>query len=173
MPYCACRSGCRNAGAWRPDASWADCSTGAYATADRNLCIKCTDNCVTQFSTVGRGYLWGGGYHGDCPFLGYHLYVLNNTPDMNAVLIEGLFHTNYDDVQVLKTSNGRNLYAEGLYDGVCLHYGYDPHPSPDIIIDNTSGSFSCSANWSTGSSHHPDIAGYRAAGDGVMFPENL
>jgi hypothetical protein len=126
-------------------------SSCQYATIDRQLCVKCVDNCITQFATAGRGAMWGSGYYGDYCFYGtYNLYVLANTPDMNSVLIEGLFHTNYEDTQLLKTSNGRNLYAEGLYDGVCLQYGYDPHPTGDIIIDNSSGSFSASANWQTG-----------------------
>lgn len=131
---------------------WANCSDCSYAALDRTLCVKCVDNCISQFATAGRGAMWGSGYYGDCCFYGYHLYVLNNTPDMNSVLIEGLFHTNYDDTQLLKTSNGRNLYAEGLYRGVCATYGYDPYPVQDIIIDNTSGSFSASASWNTGTS---------------------
>ncbi|MDH7482105.1 MAG: N-acetylmuramoyl-L-alanine amidase [Armatimonadota bacterium] len=126
-------------------------SSCQYDAIDRSLCIKCVDNCIAQFATAGRGAKWGAGYYGDYCFYGtYNLYVLSHTPDMNSVLIEGLFHTNYEDCQLLKTSNGRNLYAEGLYVGVCQQYGYDPYPSPDIIIDNTDAGFSCSANWATG-----------------------
>jgi len=102
---------------------WQD-SSGWYDANDRDLCVKCVDNCVSQFSASGRGAYWGNAYDGDWSFYGYHLYVLNNTPNMNAVLIEGLFHTNYDDTQLLKTDTGKNEYAEGLYRGVCSHYGY-------------------------------------------------
>jgi len=162
---------CSDADAWNPNAFvsehtnasgntathgtmglyWANSVGCTYAALDRTLCVKCVDNCITQFALSGRGAMWGSGYYGDWCFYGYHLYVLNNTPDMNSVLIEGLFHTNPADTALLKTSTGRNEYAEGLYDGVCATYGYNPHPSPDIIIDNTSGSFSASGNWATGS----------------------
>lgn len=125
---------------------------GSYAAQDRTLCVRCVDNCISQFATAGRGAMWGSGYYGDGPFYGYHLYVLANTPDTNSVLIEGLFHTNTADTALLKTSNGRNLYAEGLYRGVCATYGFDPYPNPDVIIDNNQGGFSCSANWATGTS---------------------
>ncbi len=97
---------------------------GWYDWNDYDLCKKCVDQCINQFAAFGRGAMWGSGYYGDCPFYGYHLYVLSHTPGMNAVLIEGLFHTNWDDVQVLKTDAGKQAYAEGLYRGVCDHYGY-------------------------------------------------
>jgi hypothetical protein len=131
---------------------WQDCG-GAYDPVDRTLCVQCVDKSISQFAAFGRNAMWGSGYYGDCPFYGYHLYVLNNTPGMNAVLIEGLFHTNYDDVHsCLKYDSGLNAYAEGLYRGVCATYGYDPYPSPDIIIDNSNGGFSASASWLTGTS---------------------
>ena len=96
----------------------------SYDPNDRDLCVKCVDNCVSQFAISGRGALWRNGYDGDWSFYGYHLYVLNNTPGMNAILVEGLFHTNLEDTNLLKTDTGKNEYAEGLYRGVCAHYGY-------------------------------------------------
>lgn len=102
---------------------WSD-SGGGYDANDRDLCVKTVDNCISQFAISGRGNKWRNGYDGDWQFYGYHLYVTNNTPNMNTVLIEGLFHTNSADTALIKTDTGKNEYAQGLYQGVCSHYGY-------------------------------------------------
>lgn len=74
---------------------------------------------------------WGRGYNlgtqADYPWCGWNMYVIApwNTNALPATLIEGLYHDNYDDVQLLKTDLGRDAYARGIFEGVCDYYGWN------------------------------------------------
>ncbi len=97
-------------------------SSGWYDPVDRNLADRCVHKCVEKFNAWGRGY--DRGTFGDYPRLGFNLYVLSHTPGMNSVLVEGLFHDNYDDTQVLKSASGKDAYAQAIYEAVCDFYGW-------------------------------------------------
>jgi N-acetylmuramoyl-L-alanine amidase len=81
-------------------------------------------------------------------------YVLVNT-NMPSILCEVAFIDNAGDAAKLGNAAYRQEAARAYLHGTQSHYGEAPHDPggvADIIIDNTSGSFSASANWSTGSS---------------------
>ncbi len=102
-------------------------SGGWVDTVGRDLAIRCTNKCVEKFSAYGRGY--NRGNYADYPFYGYNLYVLANT-NMSACLVEGLFHDNWDDVQLLKTDAGKEAYAQALYEAICDHFGWSYSSTP-------------------------------------------
>ncbi len=82
----------------------------------------------------------------------YGFYVLVNT-NMAAILSETAFITNPADAAKLGNPAYRQEAARAHLHGTQSHYGeapHDPGSVADIIIDNSSGSFSASANWSTG-----------------------
>ncbi len=124
-------------------------SGGSYDPRDLELSERCVHKCVEKFSAWGRGY--DRGSHGDWSYFGYHLYVLANTPNMNSVLIEGLFHTNYDDVyQVLINDSGKDAYAQAIFEAVCDFWGWAYNPVPlEMTIDNIDGDFAAGRKWAT------------------------
>lgn len=82
----------------------------------------------------------------------YGFYVLVNT-NMPAILSETAFITNVADAAKLGNASYRQEAARAHLHGTQSHYGeapHDPGSVADIIIDNSSGSFSASGNWSTG-----------------------
>jgi len=79
-------------------------------------------------------------------------YVLRNTV-MPAILAEVAFIDTQPDNDKLSSPTYRQEAARAYLHGTQSHYGMTPHdPVADIIVDNTSASFSCSGNWSTGTS---------------------
>lgn len=81
-------------------------------------------------------------------------YVLSNT-NMPAELAEPGFITNPgDSVYTGSSSHQDNLAKHHMY-ALQNHYGltaYTPQTQVTIIVDNNSGNFSASSNWSTGTS---------------------
>lgn len=94
------------------------------------LARRCDDKCVEKFTTYGRGHDWG--VVADLPYLTYTLYVLRRT-EMPGTLVEGLFHDNEADTAVLKTEEGRDAYAQGVYEAVCDHFGWSYYPDAPIL----------------------------------------
>ena len=80
-------------------------------------------------------------------------YVLANT-NMAAILCEVAFIDNAGDAAKLGNAAYRQEAARAYLHGTQSHYGEAPHDPgvADIIIDNTSGSFSVVGAWSTGTS---------------------
>ena len=79
-------------------------------------------------------------------------YVLIHT-NMPAILCEVAFIDNAGDAAKLGSATYRQEAARAYLHGTQSHYGIAPHdPTSDIIIDNSSGSFSASGNWATGTS---------------------
>ena len=79
-------------------------------------------------------------------------YVLVNT-NMPAILCEVAFIDNAGDAAKLGDASYRQEAGRAYLHGTQSYYGIAPHdPTSDIIIDNTSGSFSASGNWATGTS---------------------
>ncbi len=97
-------------------------SGGWYDAKDVDLCNRCVHKCVEKFNAWGRGY--DRGTFGDYPYFKYNLYVLANTPGMNSVLVEGLFHTNKEDTAVLNLAAGKDAYAQAIYEAICDFYGW-------------------------------------------------
>lgn len=95
-------------------------STGYYNPYSRDIADRCVHKCVQKFSAWGRGY--DIGTFADYAYYGWNLYVLKNT-NMPGTLVEGLYHDNYDDLQVLKSDAGKDAYAQAVYEAVCDHYG--------------------------------------------------
>ncbi len=135
-------------------------ASGWHSDADIDLADRCVHKCVEKFSAWGRGY--DRGTFADYPFYGYNLYVLLNTT-MTSTLIEGLFHDNYDDVQVLKSDAGKDAYAQAIYEAVCDHYGwsynnptYNPTPmaSPVSVVSNSDGRLEIFARGNDGACWH-------------------
>ncbi len=95
------------------------------------LAVICDEKVVEKMTTYGRGHDFA--VTPDYPFLPYNLYVLRKT-EMPGTLVEGLFHDNEEDVAVLKTEEGRDAYAQGVYEAICDHFGwsyYPAAPTPD------------------------------------------
>ena len=92
------------------------------------LARRCDDKVVEKFTTYGRGHDWG--CVADLPYLTYTLYVLRRTT-MPGTLVEGLFHDNEEDTAVLKTEEGRDAYAQGVYEAVCDHFGMSYYPDAE------------------------------------------
>ena len=81
-------------------------------------------------------------------------YVLVNTT-APAILGEVAFIDNAGDAAKLGNATYRQEAARAYLHGTQSHYGeapHDPQSVADIIIDNANAGFSCSANWSTGTS---------------------
>lgn len=94
------------------------------------LATRCDQKCVEKFTTYDRGYNFR--ITADLPFLGYPLYVLRKT-NMPGTLVEGLFHDNMEDVAVLKTEEGRDAYAQGVYEALCDHFGWSYYADAPIL----------------------------------------
>lgn len=92
---------------------------------------------------------------------GFHFAMVRYT-NMPSSLPEYYFHTNaWENGNIHNTTSGRENVAKSLYAGVCDYYGQTPvfgsQPgSGGIIIDNSSGNFSASSNWTTSTS----VSGY-------------
>ena len=94
------------------------------------LAQRCMDKCVEKYITHGVGHPFG--VRADLPFLNFNLYVLRRT-NMPGTLVEGLFHDNEADTAVLKTEEGRDAYAQGVYEAVCDHFGWSYYPDAPIL----------------------------------------
>ncbi len=108
-------------------------------------------------------------------------YVLVNTT-APAILGEVAFIDNAGDAAKLGNATYRQEAARAYLHGTQSHYGETPHDPgggvPDIIIDNSSGSFSCSATWATGTSAGKYGADYRwrstaAVSDAATWTPNI
>lgn len=84
-----------------------------------------TGKVVEKFTALGLGQ--NNGIVGDYPYEGFYLAVLNptNTSAIPAALVEGLYHSNYNDVYAngLYTTTGLDAYAQGVFEGICDYYG--------------------------------------------------
>lgn len=89
--------------------------SGYSRPGDIDIATKCRDKCLWYFNAFGRAYNNGviGVNQGD--------FVWNGPGD--HALVEGLFHDNWDDLQVLNDSWGRESYSLAMFDAVCDHYG--------------------------------------------------
>lgn len=85
----------------------------ASDTAGRNKAAKA----ILKRAEEAGIQLWGGGLHHDST-----LYVLKNT-DAPAVLIEHGFHTNLEEVELLKTPSYRDLLASVDTKGILDYLG--------------------------------------------------
>lgn len=94
------------------------------------LAVICDEKVVEKMTTYGRGHDFA--VTPDYPFLPYNLYVLRST-NMPGTLVEGLFHDNEEDVAVLKSDEGRDAYAQGVYEALCDHFGRSYYPDAPII----------------------------------------
>jgi len=116
--------------------------TFAYAsgTTAANLASRVQSELVSHMGTTNRGVKYES------------FYVLVNT-NMPAILGEVAFIDTQADNDKLSSATYRQEAARAYLHGTQSWYGYTPHdPASDIIVDNTSGSFSCSGNWATGTS---------------------
>jgi len=115
-------------------------SGGWHNDACVNFAEAISHKMVSKFSAFGRGYDLGT--MGDYPWLGYNMYVLANQSAVPSTLVEGLYHTNWDDVyNVLLTTSGRDAYAQGVFEGICDYYGwsYVPVTRVPCIVSNQDG----------------------------------
>lgn len=94
------------------------------------LAQRCMDKVVEKYTTHGVGHPFG--VRADLPFLNFNLYVLRRT-QMPGTLVEGLFHDNEADTAVLKTDEGRDAYAQGVYEAVCDYFGWNYYPDAPIL----------------------------------------
>lgn len=94
------------------------------------LAQRCMDKCVEKYITHGVGHAFG--VRADLPFLNFNLYVLRKT-EMPGTLVEGLFHDNEADTAALKTEEGRDAYAQGVYEAICDHFGKAYYPDAPIL----------------------------------------
>jgi N-acetylmuramoyl-L-alanine amidase len=116
--------------------------TFAYAsgTPAADMASHVQTELLSHMGTVNRGVKYN------------NFYVLVNT-NMDAILGELAFIDTQADNDKLSSATYRQEAARAYLHGVQAHRGMSPHdPVSDIIVDNTSGSFSCSANWVTGTS---------------------
>lgn len=101
-------------------------SSGWHDDRNVDLAAKITSRMAARLAPFGRGYNLGA--QADYPWCGWNMYVIApwNTYAIPAVLIEGLYHTNYDDVySALLLGQGRDAYARGVFEGICDYYGWD------------------------------------------------
>jgi hypothetical protein len=94
------------------------------------LATRCDEKVVEKMTTYDRGHNFA--ITADLPFLGYPLYVLRKT-NMPGTLVEGLFHDNMEDTAVLKTEEGRDAYAQGVYEAICDHFGWTYYPDSPLL----------------------------------------
>ncbi len=94
------------------------------------LALLCDEKVVEKMTTYGRGHNFA--VTADFPFLPYNLYVLRRT-NMPGTLVEGLFHDNEEDTAVLKTEEGRDAYAQGVYEALCDYFGKSYYPDAPIL----------------------------------------
>lgn len=97
-------------------------SGSRYNTNSVNFANALVNKCVSKFNAYGRGYNLGT--NTDVYYMGFTLAVFNQ-PAVPTALVEGLFHTNYDDVySVLLNSGGHDAYAQAVYEAICDYYGW-------------------------------------------------
>jgi hypothetical protein len=117
--------------------------TFAYAsgTTAANLASKVQSELLSHMGTVNRGVKYN------------NFYVLVNT-NMPAILGEVAFIDTQADNDKLSSATYRQEAARAYLHGTQSWYGYSPHDpgAADIIVDNTSGSFSVVGTWATGTS---------------------
>ncbi len=95
------------------------------------LATRADEKVVEKMTTYGRGYNFR--ITADLPFLGYPLYVLRKTDGIPGTLVEGLFHDNLEDTAVLKTDEGKDAYAQGVYEALCDHFGWNYYPDAPFL----------------------------------------
>lgn len=116
--------------------------TFAYAsgTTAANMASKVQTELLQHMGTVNRGVKYNS------------FYVLVHT-NMPAILTEVGFMDTQPDNDKLSSPTYRQEAARAYLHGTQSHLGYTPHdPVSDIIVDNTSGSFSVTGTWATGTS---------------------
>ena len=139
-------------------------STGTAA----DLRNRVNPELVSHMGTVNRGVKTA------------NFYVLVNTT-APAILGEVAFIDNAGDAAKLGNASYRQEAARAYLHGTQSHYGETPHDPgsvADIIIDNGSGAFSCSATWATGTSAGKYGADYRwrstaAVSDAATWTPNI
>lgn len=94
------------------------------------LALLCDEKVVEKMTTYGRGHNFA--VVADLPFLNFNLFVLRRT-NMPGTLVEGLFHDNEEDTAVLKTEEGRDAYAQGVYEALCDYFGRSYYPDASIL----------------------------------------
>jgi len=94
------------------------------------LALLCDEKVVEKMTTYGRGHNFA--VTADLPFLNFNLFVLRRT-NMPGTLVEGLFHDNEEDTAVLKTEEGRDAYAQGVYEALCDYFGQSYYPDAPIL----------------------------------------
>lgn len=153
-------SACADSNAWGADcfvALHTDATGGGWSSAhgtrafyhqsssgwhdDRNIAFAAAiaNRMTARLAAYGRGYNLGT--QGDYPWLGWNMYAIApwNTYAMPATLIEGLYHTNWDDVYgALLVAGGRDAYAQGVFEGICDYYGLPyggSKPTPSVFTN--------------------------------------
>ena len=127
-----------NAGGGYGTETFSYSSTGTAA----DLRNKVNPEIVAHMGTYNRGVKTAG----------FYVLVYTVAP---AILGEVAFIDNAADAAKLASATYRQEAARAYLHGTQSHYGetpHDPQSVADIIMDNTSGSFSCSATWATGTS---------------------
>lgn len=90
--------------------------SGYSSPGDIDIAQRCGSKLVQKFAAFGVGYN-GTAYsinQGD---------IVWNAPGDHC-LVEALFHDNWNDLQVLKSSAGKDAYAQAVYEAICDHYGW-------------------------------------------------
>jgi N-acetylmuramoyl-L-alanine amidase len=113
------------------------CATGGTAW---DLCGHINSEMVSHIGLANRGLKTA------------NYYVLVNTV-APAILCEVAFIDTAGDAAILGNPTYRQEAARAYLHGTQSFYGVAPHdPTSDVIVDNSSGSFSASGNWITGTS---------------------
>lgn len=112
----------------------------ATGTTAATLAGKVQTELCQHMATTNRGVKTAG----------YYVLLYTNMP---AILGEVAFIDTQADNDKLSSPTYRQEAARAYLHGTQSWYGYTPHdPVSDIIVDNTSGSFSVTGTWATGSS---------------------
>jgi len=97
---------------------WAENDT-VYSAEGKALAEYIQSRVVSRLGTYDRGI------KGDKPYLGYHLYVLDNTY-MPAILVEVAFISNQSDFNLVSQEEARSKAALAIYEGICDYFGVEP-----------------------------------------------
>ncbi|MEW5760636.1 MAG: N-acetylmuramoyl-L-alanine amidase, partial [Candidatus Thermoplasmatota archaeon] len=117
---------------------WAESQT-EYSVNGKSLAEKLQAKVVEKLQTYDRGAV------GDKPYLGYHLYVLNNV-NMPASLVEVLFISNQQEFDIINAPDNRTKAALAIYEGICDYFSVKPvygiteitgYPSPFSSVTRT------------------------------------
>lgn len=114
---------------WTSPSGYGIITSAAGSTVGRNKAAKAI---LARVSAAGI-QLWGDGLHHDIS-----LYVLKHTV-APAVLIEHGFHTNINEVELLKTDVYRDLLAkvdaQGILDYLDIPWQEEPAAAPEITVE--------------------------------------